>query len=73
MSEPLKIDSPDTCPKCNGETTFGYGLAGGGTLDEHGDVVPGAYVMCLDCDWMGPMPQKTICFPQGLVREPSGA
>lgn len=29
------------CPVCGGETTFGYGFAGGGL---------GPYTFCLDCD-----------------------
>ena len=32
----------DGCPKCGGQLTFGYGLAGGGI---------GSYWMCLDCDF----------------------
>jgi hypothetical protein len=34
----------DKCPKCGSETTFGYGLAGGGM---------GVYWLCLndDCDY----------------------
>lgn len=63
----------DACPKCGGETTFGFGLAGGGMPDEEGQTVPGVYFMCLDCDWMGPEPQKTICFPHGIVHEKTGA
>jgi len=31
-----------TCPKCGGEITFGFGLAGGGY---------GPYWLCLVCDW----------------------
>lgn len=30
------------CPKCGGQITFGFGLAGGGY---------GVYWLCLDCDW----------------------
>jgi len=63
------IEDPKNCPKCNGEITFGFGLAGGGTKNDDGETVPGAYWMCLDCDWMGPEPQETICFPHGLVRQ----
>ncbi len=37
--EPTKLA---LCPKCNGEITFGYGLAFGGI---------GGYRMCLECDW----------------------
>ena len=75
MADQLVIEHPDWCPKCGGETTFGFGLAGGGAEDEDGNTVPGVYFMCLedDCDWMGPEPQKTICFPHGIVSGPSGA
>lgn len=40
----LAVAFTDACPKCGGETTFGYGLMGGGM---------GAYVVCLtdDCDF----------------------
>ncbi len=69
----MKIEEPRSCPKCGGEITFGFGLAGGGVQSEDGSTVPGAYWMCLDCDWMGPTAQKTICFPHGLVREQTGA
>lgn len=31
------------CPACGGETSFGYGFAGGGL---------GGYTFCLDCDQM---------------------
>ncbi len=34
MAEQLAIEHPDRCPKCGGETTFGFGLAGGGVEDE---------------------------------------
>lgn len=46
------------CPECSGEITFGFGLAGGG--DENGN--PSVYWLCLDCDWMSPRPNKTVCF-----------
>jgi len=64
------VDS-DHCPECGGETTFGFGLAGGGVEDEAGQTVPGVYFMCLDCDWMSCRPKQTICFPHGLVHEGS--
>ena len=66
-SERLIPEDPDRCPKCGGETTFSYGLAGGGVEDEEGNTVPGVYFLCLEegCDWMGPQAQKTICFPHG--------
>ncbi len=43
-SEPLPPGDDDKCPLCGGETSFGYGLAGGGM---------GAYFFCLSdaCDW----------------------
>ena len=62
----MKVEEPRSCPKCGGEVTFGFGLAAGGVVSEDG-TVPGVYWMCLDCEWMGPEPQKTICFPHGLV------
>lgn len=68
----MKVERPETCPTCDGEITFGFGLAAGGVQSEDG-TVPGAYWMCLECDWMGPSPQKTICFPDGLVRGQTGA
>lgn len=58
----------DQCPKCGGEITFGFGLAGGG-VKENGETVPGVYFMCFDCDWMSPESQETICFPHGIVPE----
>jgi hypothetical protein len=57
----------DRCPKCGSETIFGFGLACGGTHDENGDTVPGEYTLCTECDWSDPMPDKTICFPHGIV------
>jgi hypothetical protein len=33
--------SEELCPLCGGETSFGYGFAGGGL---------GGYTFCLDCD-----------------------
>lgn len=62
----MKAEFPTSCPKCSGEITFSYGLAGGGPE-------PAVYWLCLDCDWMGPQPDKTVCFPHGLVKEPTGA
>jgi hypothetical protein len=67
------VEDVDRCPKCGGETTFGFGLAGGGVKDDDGQTVPGAYFMCLECDWMGPEPQKTICFPHGIVAKKTGS
>ncbi len=61
----------ERCPSCSGETTFGFGLAGGGALDEAGQVVPGGYTLCLDCDWQDPKPTETICFPNGIVEPAS--
>jgi hypothetical protein len=70
----VKVEDVDRCPKCNGETTFGFGLAGGGAKDpEDGGTVPGVYSICLECDWMGPTAQETICFPHGLVGEPDAS
>ena len=63
MSE-LQVEKPENCPKCAGEITFMYGLGGGGM---------GVYWVCLDCDWQGPQPEETVCFPHGLVEKPSGA
>jgi hypothetical protein len=59
---------PDQCPECQGEVTFGYGLAGGS--DPNGD--PTHYYMCLDCDWMSSKPKETICFPHGLMNDNKG-
>lgn len=61
----LEKTSDGKCPDCGGETTFGFGLAGGG--DAEGN--PGIYWLCLDCDWQEPKPRKTVCFPHGLVKE----
>jgi hypothetical protein len=58
----ISIESPKRCPACDGEITFGYGLAAGGPE-------PRGYYMCLDCDWMGPRAQQTVCFPHGIVTE----
>jgi hypothetical protein len=71
----MTIEDADRCPKCGGETTFGFGLAGGGQKDEEGQTVPGVYFMCLgeNCDWVGPEPQETICFPHGLVHQKTSA
>jgi hypothetical protein len=62
----MDTQQPATCPACQGEITFGYGLAGGG--DSEGN--PSHYYMCLDCDWISSAPQQTMCFPHGLVDEP---
>jgi hypothetical protein len=68
----VNTEDPKSCPQCGGEITFGFGLAGGGV--DHGEgTEPGVYWLCLDCDWMGPGPQETICFPHGLVNEPSAS
>jgi hypothetical protein len=69
----MEIEKIETCPSCGGTIAFGFGLAGGGVQDEAGDVVPGGYWMCLDCEWMGPKPQETICFPHGMVGQKTGA
>jgi hypothetical protein len=66
----LVIEDVQHCPQCHGEITFGYGLAGGGQEGEQGKE-PGVYWMCLDCEWMGPTAQETVCFPHGLVQEKS--
>lgn len=57
------------CPECGGEVTFGYGLAGGGGGGTGEDQGPAGYRMCLDCDWLDPRPQTTVCFPHGLRTE----
>ena len=66
-AEPQK--SMERCPRCRGEITCGFGLAGGGVENEDGQNVPGVYYMCLDCDWMTPEAKKTVCVPHGLVRD----
>lgn len=53
----------DVCPKCDGETTFGFGLAGGVAEDDN----PRGYTLCLECDWQDPKPTHTVCFPHGVV------
>ena len=50
------------CPRCGGETTFGYGLAFGEDC--------AGYSLCLDCDWFDKKgstlnePGKIICLDQ---------
>lgn len=58
----------DDCPQCGGDTTWMYGLGGG--VDADGN--PTSYRICLDdCGWQEPKPKATVCFPHGLVEEPS--
>ena len=64
-----EIEDLDRCPACGGEVDMMYGMGGGG---ETGEGV-GIYWICLECPWTGGKTQRTVCFPHGLVREPTGA
>lgn len=55
----------ERCPKCGGEMTFGYGLAGGGI---------GGYVMCLEdsCDYFKKEQDKDAQAPEDDGEEAKG-
>jgi hypothetical protein len=65
-----KVSNKSPCPKCKGEITSMFGLAGGGNVGEDGKINPGVYWICLDCDWMESRSDETLCFPFGLVEDP---